>query len=75
MPKYDPNCAWWDFSCTSNPSGCAWWDFLCTAASDAQKVIGPLEWLVIGIVVVVVAGLVLVAFSPVGKRLPLPRFA
>lgn len=73
--KYDPNCAWYDPTCTSNPSGCAWYDFFCTAATDVNKVLNPVEWLVIGIVVVVVIGLVLVAFSPVGKRLPLPRFA
>lgn len=73
MAKYDPNCAWWDFSCTSDPSGCAWYDIGCSAANSAQKVLGPLEWLVIGIIVVVIAGVVLVSFSPVGRRIPIPR--
>ena len=73
MPNYDPNCAWWDMSCTSNPSGCAWYDPLCSVAGNVQKVLSPIEWLLIGVVVVVVAGVVLVAFSPLGKRIPLPR--
>lgn len=71
--KYDPNCAWYDFTCTSDPSGCAWYDPLCAIGADVNKVVTPIYGLIALIVIVAVAGLVLVAFSPVGKRFPMPR--
>jgi hypothetical protein len=71
--RYDPNCSFWDFSCTSNPSGCAWWDIGCTAATDVNQVIQPVLTKVVIVILIIVAGIALIAFSPLGKRLPLPR--
>ena len=72
---YDPNCAWWDFSCTSNPNGCAWYDPLCTIGTDINNVVQPTITKVLILGVVVVIGIVILAWSPLGKRVPLPRFS
>jgi len=70
---YDPNCAWWDFGCTSNPNGCAWYDFGCTAAKDVNQVVQPVLTKVVIVVAIIVFGIAIISFSPLGKRVPLPR--
>lgn len=69
MSKYDPNCAWYDFSCTSDPSGCAWWDIGCTVATDVNKLISPTEKAIILLVFILVVGVVAIAFSPAAKHI------
>jgi hypothetical protein len=71
--KYDPNCSWWDFSCTSNPTGCAWYDFGCTAATDVNMVVQPVLSKVVIVIAIIIVGVVILGFSPLAKRVPLPR--
>jgi len=70
--KYDPNCAWYDFSCTSDPSGCGWWDIGCTAAKDLNQAVGPTEKILLAIIVVVIIGVIAIAFSPAARQI-IPR--
>jgi hypothetical protein len=70
---YDPNCAWYDFTCTKDPTGCGFFDFFCTAE---KRFVAPAEDFVRNVVLIVVVGVVvvvgLIAFSPAGKHL-IPR--
>ena len=73
MAAYDPNCAWYDFTCTKDPNGCAFWDMACLAATDINKTIAPTESILQNIVIVLVIGIVLVVgiigFSPTGRAI------
>jgi hypothetical protein len=72
MIRYDPNCAWYDFTCTSDPSGCGFWDVGCTAANDVNRLLGPTEKIILLIVAVIVIGIVALAFSPAARHI-VPR--